>query len=141
MNNCIFWVIYSYFRSTDQDEIIVTECPTRYNYLLTDLVPQFTLGHFLYLAVIYLTGPGLLCLLTNKYLFLGALVFKMRRKICYFHGFQCSARCRDLSATAAWHGHTEGHRPPLEVSQEHPEDHPVHEDGLRCQVHQGRKGP
>lgn len=33
-----------------------------------------------------------------------------------------------------WNGHAEGHLDPSEVGQEHPEDHSVHEDGVRRQV-------
>ncbi len=42
-----------------------------------------------------------------------------------------------VSAAAAWYGHPEDRRPSSEVRQEHPEDHPVHEDGVSGQVHQG----
>ncbi len=42
---------------------------------------------------------------------------------------------------AARHGQPEGHRHQAQVGQEHPEDHAVHEDGLRRQVRQGREGP
>ena len=52
-------------------------------------------------------------------------------------GFQGVAMLCCLPAAAAWHGHLEDHRPSAEVCQEHPEDHPVHEDGVGGQVHQG----
>ena len=42
-----------------------------------------------------------------------------------------------VPAAAARHGDPEDHRPPPEVRQEHPEDHPVNEDGLSRKVHQG----
>merc|ERR1712156_1372088 len=44
------------------------------------------------------------------------------------------------SATA-WHGQPEGHRHAAEVSEEHSEDHTVHEDGVSRKVRQGREGP
>jgi hypothetical protein len=42
------------------------------------------------------------------------------------------------AAAGAWHGHPEDDLDATQVGQEHPEDHPVHEDGVCCQVHQGR---
>ena len=44
------------------------------------------------------------------------------------------------SATA-WHGQPEGHCHAAEVSEEHSEDHTVHEDGVSRKVRQGREGP